>query len=90
MGTAYVIAYGTAYDLGKATEGEIYKNLFEGLMAKFPDLAIDNDLLGRSYSMAAVYYFRKGITSRAKSIIDKGLTYAPNNRELLTRKRMIK
>jgi len=63
------------------------KQLFEKYYA--PELTIDQRNIGRSYSITAVYYFRKGYTSKAKAIINEGLNISPHNHELLVRKNMI-
>lgn len=86
--SAYLIQCGQSFDLGKAQEAVSYQGLFEKYYSK--DLNIDAINIGRVYSLAAVYYFRKGYTAKAKNIIAKGLEYAPGNHELLVRQQMIR
>jgi tetratricopeptide (TPR) repeat protein len=86
----YLYECSTSFDQNKPVEGDKYKTMFENHLAKFPELAIEGRLVGNAYSRAAVFYFRKGQTSKAKAIIAKGLTYAPNSDELQARQRMIK
>ncbi|HEY3403340.1 MAG TPA: tetratricopeptide repeat protein [Ohtaekwangia sp.] len=88
--TALLIQFGREYNFNRATEGDKFKAEFEAHRKKFPDLSINSNLIGQSYSTAAVYFFRKGQTAKAKSILVKGLEYAPGNYELQVRQQMIK
>lgn len=90
LSTALLIQLGMEYTLGNAVEGDNYKAQHEAHRSQFPTVAVNSSLIGQSYSSAAVYYFRKGQVSKAKSIIAKGLQYAPGNYELLARQQMIK
>lgn len=87
---AYLIQFNMSYTTNKISEGDKYRELFEALSSKYPDVAIDANLIGQSYSNAAVYYYRKGQVSKAKQLLASGLKYAPDNYELITRQRMIK
>ena len=88
LANSYLIEFGSSFDLGKESEGKKYKQLFEKYYD--PELTIDHGNLGRSYSIAAVYYFRKGYNSKAKAILNEGLNMSPHNHELLVRKSMIR
>ncbi|WP_185152896.1 hypothetical protein, partial [Fulvivirga aurantia] len=88
LANAYLIGFGQAYDLGNEMEGKKYKLLFEEIYSE--QLNINSSNVGRAYSATAVYYFRKGYSTKARAIIAKGLSYAPGNYELLSRKRMLK
>lgn len=77
------------FEANKPMEGEQYKKKFEELNEQHPDIVINSFLIGKAYSAAAVYYFRKGQTAKAKLYISKGLELSPDNYELLSRKRMI-
>ena len=77
------------YSLDHPLEGEKYRKMFEEYFAKFQRLNVDSYLIGQAYSTAAVYYSRKGQKAKAKSIITKGLEYAPKSYELLRRQQMI-
>lgn len=85
---SYLIQCGQSYDLQKVKEASKYKALFEENFNR--ELNIDASNIGRVYSLAAIYYFRKGYTSKAARIISKGLEYAPGNYELIMRQKMIK
>jgi tetratricopeptide (TPR) repeat protein len=90
IAATYLIQFGIEYSTEKSVQGDKYKVLFEAHCAKYPGLTINSDLIGQAYSVAAVYYFRKGQNTKAKSIISKGLEISPNNYELLQRQQMIK
>ncbi|WP_143785800.1 hypothetical protein [Ohtaekwangia koreensis] len=87
---AYLVQFNMSYTTNKIAEGDKYKTLFESLATQYPDISINTELIGQSYSNAAVYYYRKGQVSKAKQFLSTGLKYAPNNYELITRQRMIK
>ncbi|UII34274.1 tetratricopeptide repeat protein [Fulvivirga ulvae] len=86
--SSYLIQCGQSYDLQKINEASKYRSLFEENYS--PELNIDATNIGRVYSLAAIYYFRKGYTAKAVGLISKGLEYAPGNYELLMRQKMIK
>ena len=88
--SALLIQFGMEYSLNNPTEGDKYKAEFESHRKRLPNVSINSNLIGQSYSTAAVYFFRKGQTAKAKAIIAKGLEYAPGNYELQIRKEMIK
>lgn len=90
----YLAQFGQAYELEQDKKGSQYRQNFEKayLLKKggTEGYILDNMLLGRAYSLAAVYYFRRGQTAQARQIINKGLEFDPNNYELLQRKQMIR
>ncbi len=88
LANTYLIEFGQAFDLKKEKDGLNYKALFEKYYS--PELSIDQSNLGRAYSITAVYYFRKGYTTKARQILNEGLNKAPHNHELQVRKRMIR
>lgn len=90
LSTVLLIQLGMEYTMGNGAEGDRYKNQYEIHRNKFPNVAVSSSLIGQSYSHAAVYYFRKGQVAKARSILAKGLNYAPGNYELLARQQMIK
>ncbi len=89
MASTMVVQFNQEFILDKAVEGEKYRKSFEEYVAKYKDLTLDNNLISQAYSSVAVYYFRKGQKAKAKSIITKGLEYAPNSYELLRRQQVI-
>jgi hypothetical protein len=70
-------------------QGEKYRLTFEELAGRYPDAQPNTQLVGQAYSRAAVYFYRKGQTQKARNLIEAGLKLSPNNYELMTRKRMI-
>lgn len=78
------------FEEGKALEGESYRKNFEELYAKNPDVSLDSFLLGKAYSAAATFYFKKGQTKKAQEYLSYGLKLSPDNYELKTRQRMIR
>jgi tetratricopeptide (TPR) repeat protein len=89
MGSTYLSAAEIGFKTNQPVEGEKYKSLFETFHKAHDEVSYNTYQIGQAYSAAAVYYFRKGQTSKAKSIIAKGLELSPDNYELLTRKKMI-
>lgn len=90
----YLAQFGQAYELNQEKKGIQYRQNFEKAYQLRKEgterYLLDPAVLGRAYSVAAVYYFRKGQTAQARQIINKGLEYDPNNFELLQRKQMIR
>lgn len=90
----YLMQFGQAYELGQEKKGKKYKQQFENTykqgLEQTEGYLLDARLIGRAYSVAAVHYFRKGQTTHARQLLNKGLEYAPNNMELLQRKQMIR
>ena len=84
---AYLIGVFHSYDLNNSSDGNRYKNLFTEYYTK--DLNIDENLLGRAYGTAAVYYFKQGYKTKAINILNEGLKISPRNHELIIRKKMI-
>jgi tetratricopeptide (TPR) repeat protein len=89
LATTYLIQFEREYFDGKVQRGEKFKTSFEELMAKYKDISVDGNLVGHAYSTAAVYYFKQGQNSKAKTYINKGLEFAPNNYELQNRRQQI-
>lgn len=86
----YLMQFAQAYDLNKEKDANYYRQLFEEAMNNnSKDLPINTELIGRAYSLAAVYYFKKGNNTKTRNLLNKGLEYAPNNFELLQRKRLL-
>lgn len=80
------------YENGKIKEAEEYRLMFEELASQAPGMNIGfvEYQIGRAYSAGCVYYFKSGQKTKAKTIVDKGLTYAPNNYQLRSRKEILK
>jgi tetratricopeptide (TPR) repeat protein len=89
LGASYLIEMRNMFASGNAADGEKYKTQFESFYQKHSDAGFNHYLIGDAYSAAAVLYFKKGNSAKAKAILNKGLTISPNNYELTTRKKMI-
>ena len=79
----YLELFGRFFQLQDRENGEKYMALFEFLSGRHPGTPTDHVIIGRSYSSAAIYYYRRGMVNRSKEIVQKGLVYAPQNIELL-------
>lgn len=77
------------YSAYKIEEGNIHRKIFEKTMSKSTLYEPNHFLIGKAYSPLAVYFFKKGNYSSAQKTLEKGLYYAPENHELLSRKRAI-
>lgn len=89
LGTAYLLEMRMNFTQQQPARGEKYKNAFEQFQAKHNEVIFNPYLIGEAYSSAAVYYFRKGNTAKARTVLNQGLAISPNNSELTNRKRMI-
>ncbi len=78
----FLEVFGESFELQNRESGEKYMRLFEDLIDRNPYLDIDPNLLGRSYSSAAIYYYRSGMIGRSREVLLKGLGYAPENTDL--------
>lgn len=73
----------------KPDEGNRIIDSFEKLNAKYPIVNFSDGFIGRAYSEAAVYYFKKGYNSKSRNYLNKGLELAPRSNELKSRIRML-
>ena len=89
LGASYLIEMRNMFSMGNVTLGEKNKTKFEEFQAKHNEVGFNSFLVGEAYSAAAVYYFKKGNTAKARSILNKGLSIDPGNYQLTTRKNMI-
>jgi hypothetical protein len=90
----YLIQFGQAFELDQEKKGLQFRQHFEQAYQQNKGKSeegyvLDTSLIGRAYSVAAVYYFRRGQTATARQYIARGLEFAPNNYELLQRRQMI-
>ena len=89
LGSTYLREIEMNFESGKPVEAEKYRVIFEQFQKQHQEVTYDHRLFGEAYSAGAVYYFKKGQTLKAKSLLASGLAISPNNYELLARKRMI-
>ncbi|PIB36685.1 hypothetical protein BFP72_15380 [Reichenbachiella sp. 5M10] len=78
------------YRMSKRGDGDYHKDKFEQAISQYPNFRADPNLIGRAYSQLAVFHFRQGSYSAAKSALRTGLNYAPNNVELTNRLRAMR
>lgn len=90
IASVYLSHFGQEYDLNRPGEGDKYKAAFEMIKDNNQDLPVNHSLIGYAYSSAAVYFFRRGQTAKARTLINKGLEYSPNNPELMIRLEMLR
>lgn len=85
--SSYLLLAEEKFDFGDSKEalGNIEK--FEKLFAENPDVSFDYDQVGRAYSAAAVYFFKRYKHITAKEFLERGLKIAPGNLELKYRLR---
>jgi tetratricopeptide (TPR) repeat protein len=74
--------FGEAFQLQDEKNGEHYMAIFEEMVDRYPDISFVHLAVGRSYSSAAIYYYRQGRVQRSREVLEKGLQYAPHNIEL--------
>lgn len=78
----YLSIFGDYFQLQDGENGERYMSAFEQFKKLYPGAEADLMQVGRSYSSAAIFYYRKGMTARARELLNRGLRYAPGNSEL--------
>jgi len=89
LAASYLMEMYDFYSQNKPKEGGPFKEKFEKMMDEKHIALKQHDLLGGAYSQAAVYHFKRGETSKARTILNKGLEYSPNNYELRSRLMML-
>jgi tetratricopeptide (TPR) repeat protein len=77
------------YDLADVGQADKYRVLFEKLAAENKDVNIPANDIGEAYTAAALYYFGKGQSKKAREILLKGLELSPGNELLRYRLRSI-
>lgn len=88
IGMAYALEFGNSFEKGNLSRGEKYQQLFEALYESDKNI-FSPEAVGRAYSEASVYYFKKGQKAKAKQLLEKGLQIVPDNYQLKMRKQMI-
>ncbi|MEM8895830.1 MAG: hypothetical protein AAGC88_14710 [Bacteroidota bacterium] len=83
--TAHLLGMYNSFENRDVESAKHHKNQFEELYGVYPTYNIDQVLVGRAYSRASIYYFKRGDYSTAKRMLNSGLKYAPDNIELRNR-----
>lgn len=73
----------------KPDKGNQIIDSFEQLIAQYPIVKFSDGFIGRAYSEAAVYYFKKGYNTKCRTYLNKGLELAPRSNELKSRLLML-
>lgn len=90
LANCYLAHMAISFQNKKQQLGETHRSKFESLYAAHPDINVTAADVGRAYSDASVYYFKKGQNTKAKECLAAGLKISPNNYELNNRQRMIR
>jgi tetratricopeptide (TPR) repeat protein len=90
LGNCYLAHMAINFQDKKQSQAEASRKKFEALAAAHPEMKVSSSDIGRAYSDASVYYFRKGQNAKAKECVAAGLKLSPNNYELINRQRMIR
>ena len=64
------------------TQGEEFLKKFEILYKSAPDAIQEEHLIGEVYSAFSVFYFKRGLYIKAKECLQRGLLFAPENKQL--------
>jgi hypothetical protein len=86
----YLVIIGQEYEFNRAANAEKWRATFETAHKEREEVSLDPNIIGRAYSMGAVYYFKQGNTTKARSVLNRGLEISPGNYELTTRMQMIR
>lgn len=78
----YLKAAPRSINTNNVTEGEEYLNKFEILHKSVPGIMVEDHLVGEAYSGLSVFYFKRGLYNKAKECLQRGLKYAPDNKQL--------
>lgn len=87
--SSFLILAEEKFDFGNASEAIEFIKKFEEMYKENPNVSFDYDQVGRAYSAAAVYFFKRYKRDTAKEYLERGLEIAPDNLELKYRLRSI-
>lgn len=71
-------------------KGNVTISSFEKITAQYPIVKFSEDFIGRAYSEAAIYYFKKGQNKKCMDLLNRGRELAPHSNELKTRLLMLR
>lgn len=89
LGFTYLVEFENGYSNNRPADGDRFRQTFEEFYKSHNEIELDEFQVGKSYSSAAVYYFKKGQQTKARSMISYGLQISPNNYELKMRSKMM-
>ncbi len=79
---SYLKAASQSFKAKNISKGDSYLNKFEDLCKSDTETGSEDILIGEAYSAASVYYYKKGLYTKAKEYLVRGLNYAPDNKSL--------
>lgn len=84
--------FARSFEKGNPKLGDQYRLTFEDYMSKNSNInrSLINRHIGTAYSTACSHYFKIGQTSKARAIVDKGLSYVPDDFQLRSRREMLR
>ncbi|MFY0599239.1 MAG: hypothetical protein JXR03_06175 [Cyclobacteriaceae bacterium] len=85
----YLYEMADGFDSRDSETAKNYQEKFESFVESNSIRSYNEFDVGRAYSKGVIYYFRKGWYKSAKSLVNQGLKYAPDNSELRNRKYML-
>lgn len=85
----YLARMGEEFDKKNQSQALSFKSKFEELYDAAAFGKVSDYAIGKAYSKACVYYFKRGMDREARAILKKGLAYSPNNSELRSRQYML-
>jgi tetratricopeptide (TPR) repeat protein len=86
----YAVEFGDNFEKGNIARGEKYLQMFEAMYETNKSISLlSPGAVGKAYSEACVYFFKKGQKGKAKQLLDKGLQIVPDDFQLKMRKQMI-
>ncbi len=90
LALVYVVEFGNSFEKGNISRGEEFQKRFENAYDTNKGLNLLNpDAVGRAYSEACVYYFKKGNKTKAKQYLQRGLEIVPDDFQLKMRRQML-
>lgn len=87
---SYLVQFEQAFRNDDQATGEKCRAIFENFQLSHKETIANEILISNAYSAAALYYFRKGSTTKARTLVAKGLEFAPNSYDLKRRQQMLK
>lgn len=89
LANSLIVQYGDSFDKGNVKSAEEHKKSFDGLLQENPSINLNPYSIGKAFSSACSYYFKKGQKNKAREILNEGLKISPDNYQLRTRLQMI-
>ena len=85
LAETYLLLASENFEKKNLKEGIRYLELFEDSYNLNKKLPVSESLIVRTYSVAAVFYFKSGMYNKSKQILQTGLKFVPESNELKLR-----